>query len=450
LGYRQHNTRAGVVAAAISLGGILLGKAAFFIFIVYAVVTGDTANVTLQRGHLIHRYAEEELDKRNIWDPKEREKQWDMAQADAEKRIEKMKDSEVQALAQSYQEEEISDAERFTDAGRLRSRIAWHEAEREAEAKGLKWNDPQRERLADKSERKLRLLPESQLQPREKELEEWQKQGRWADSKYVHDRLVYEFIEEDLRAEPPADMEDLGELDVQDWEIPDKVWKERYQTALDDVKELSSDERVAKLREIELNREDDEMRERLAFHRADLQANRDGVSRYDWDARRALTEQQTKELEPLTHDQLVEETAKLDEWEKNGKSADSAYLRDQLIYAHVDLEVEKRRTALPEIPDEPYWTPNNAEWKDLYAAAKAKVDAIPSEQHAQQIREIEAQQEAIFKQRLESSNSAENSELAGALLKGFFQSMLSPIDLLFLFLALSTAYRIGSHGFSKD
>lgn len=450
LGYRHYNTRAGVVAASISLGGILLGKAAFFTFVVYAMITGDTSDVTLQRGHLIQRYTEEELDKRKIWDPKEREKQWDSVYAEKEKRVERMKDSEVQALAQSFHDKEAAEAESLTDAGRLRSKIAWHEAEREAESKGLKWDDPQRERLAERSERKLRLLPESQLKVREKELEAWQKEGRWADSSYVHDRLVYEFIEEDLRDEPPADMEDIADLDVEEWEIPDKLWKVRYQIALDDVKELNSEERVAKLKDIELKRADDEMRERLAFHRANRNADRDGVSRYDWEGRRSLAEQQKKELESLTHEQLVEETTKIDEWEKSDKSADPAYMRDQLIYAHVDLEVEKRRDALPENSEEPSWRSSDAEWKELYGAAKAKVDAIPPEQHAQQVREIEAQREEIFKQRLEASNSAENSEMAGALIKGFFQSMLNPIDLLFLFLALSTAYRIGSHGFSKD
>lgn len=450
LGYRQYNTRAGVVAAAISLGGILLGKAAFFIFVVYAVVTGDTSDVTLQRGHLIHRHTDEELDKRGVWDPKEREKQWDAVQAEAEKRIESMSDAEVQALAQSYQDEEAADAESFTEVGRLRSRLAWHDAEREAETKGLSWTDPQREKLLEKSERKLRLLPESQLKVREKELDAWQTEGRWADSKYIHDRLVYEFIEEDLRDDPPAEMEGLNDLAVEEWDVPDKVWRERHQIALDDVKEMNSEERVAKLKEMELKREIDEMRERIAYHRAEIKADRDGVPRFDWEARRVLSEQQEKELEPLTHEQLTEETAKLEEWIKEGKSTDAAYLRDQLIYAHIDLEVARQRNLQTENAEEPLDSPSEAEWNGLYAEAKAKVGAIPPEQHAQQFRDIDTQLEQLYKERMENLAREETREMAGALATGFFQTMFRPLDILFILLALSTAYRIGSHGFSKD
>lgn len=450
LGYRQYNRRAGVTAAAIALGGIFLGKGAFFIFLLYAVTTGNTQDVTLQRSHLVLRLTNEELNKRGVWDPDEREKQWDSVQAETEKRIQKMKDAEVDRMVNSLQDEESARAEEFSEAGLLRSRLAWHEAEREAEAKGLNWTDPQREKFADKSERKLQLLPESQLKLREKELDEWQESGRFADPDYVHHRLVYEFIEEDLRAEPPAGMEELADLSVEEWDIPEKVFRKHYDIALEDAKELSFEERVAKLREVEGKRADDEIRNRLAYHRGELKADRDGISPNDFDARSALQKQLRKELDALSHDQLADESIKLDQWQENGKSSDSAYLRDRLVYAHADLEIETRRGDMARNDDQPYWIPSNEEWKKFHADAVAKVDTVPADQYAQQLRDVEAKQSQILAEQQQAEARAALKEVSAELTGIFFQSMLHPLYLLFVFLALSTAYRIGSHGFSKD
>lgn len=450
IGYRQHNTRAGITAACIALGGILLGKAAFIVFLIYTFTTGDTEDIQLLRGHLIQRYTDEELSKRGIWDPEERIQQAPELAAEAERRVSRMKDVEVQQVVQGFRDDEAALEESFSEVGLLRSRIAWHDAEREAEATGLKWNDGERDRIAEKNERKLKLLPESHLRDRERELDAWEKDGRFADAQYVQDRLAYEFVEEDLRLDPPADWKGMEDLDVEDWDVPDKVWKEYYQAAMEDVKELTGEERVSKLKEMESQREDDQIRGRLAYHRATLQANREGISIYDWERRTAQREKQSKELDALTHEQLAEEAARLDQWEKDGKEKDSDYLRDQLIYTEVEIEMEKRRGQLSESEDDSYWTPDQSEWQKLYADASSKVDSIPADDYGPKLREAELEHQRISTERFAAAQREEGTRLAGSLARFFFMSMLTPLNIIFLLLALSTAYRVGSRGFSKE
>lgn len=55
-GYGEANTRCGVVAAGMAFAGVVAAKIMIFVFIAYAVFTGNTQNIDLQRGYTSRGY----------------------------------------------------------------------------------------------------------------------------------------------------------------------------------------------------------------------------------------------------------------------------------------------------------------------------------------------------------------------------------------------------------
>ena len=116
LGYRDANTKAGVVAASMSLASIILAKAAIFGFVMYAVISGDTNDPELRKTFVTAAIAGEILDERGIESESERENQWDSAWSEAEQRVNSMSPADVEAkhkelLAAAEAEEESEDEE---------------------------------------------------------------------------------------------------------------------------------------------------------------------------------------------------------------------------------------------------------------------------------------------------------------------------------------------------
>lgn len=97
LGYRDANTKAGVVAASMSLASIILAKAAIFGFVMYAVISGDTNDPELRKTFVTAAIAEEVLDERGIESESERENQWDSAWSEAEQRVNSMSPADIEA-----------------------------------------------------------------------------------------------------------------------------------------------------------------------------------------------------------------------------------------------------------------------------------------------------------------------------------------------------------------
>ncbi len=446
LGYRRYTPRAGAVAAIIAALAILASKAAVFVLVLYIVATGDTDNVGMQRLLVTDRLANEHLDQRGVHDEKARQDQWEDAWKSAEKKVAKMSDQEVRSRAESYREAVTKDAERFTDTGLLRSRLVAHEAELEAEREGLAWNNPKRARLYERHERKMDEVPESELKSREAALDAWEKEGRWADETYVRHHLIFAYVEESLREEPPTGVD--AELDPEEWEVPGDVWKQRYDEAVADVDAMAPAPRVEELKKIELTAEDERMRVRLTWHFAERAAERAGLAFSEVEAREALQEEQQKKFASYSHEQLVSEAAALDAWEKDGQWTDAEYLRDHLIFSLADEAVRARRKERK--GDDEVWTPSAEEWKEFLAKATAQVEQIPPQQHVQRLRDLEAAKQKAMQDFFAERESEESAELASTLVAAFGQSLLAPLNLLFAFLALTSAYRIGSHGFSKE
>lgn len=114
LGYREAETKAGVVAAGFSAFGIVGAKAVIFFLIIYTLVTGDTDDIQAQRAFVKFSIANESLEEKGLKSEKEREDQWPSALKEADDRVKKMSDEEVQTAAAEYREkveEQFSDAD---------------------------------------------------------------------------------------------------------------------------------------------------------------------------------------------------------------------------------------------------------------------------------------------------------------------------------------------------
>lgn len=104
IGYPNLNWKAGVVAACMSLVGILGAKFMIFLAVVMAVTTGDTNDHEFQLAFVNSMLTEDILNDRGLEDEKEREAQWESAYNEAEAQTAKMGRNEVRQRWKFYRD----------------------------------------------------------------------------------------------------------------------------------------------------------------------------------------------------------------------------------------------------------------------------------------------------------------------------------------------------------
>ena len=115
LGYRNKTQVAGLVAAGMSVFGVVAAKVAIFVFVVYAVVTGDTSSIELQRAFVTSSMGDDILDDRGILSEAERNEQWDSVWDESDRQVSGMSDEEVRRRWKEYRE--LQESEALADAG---------------------------------------------------------------------------------------------------------------------------------------------------------------------------------------------------------------------------------------------------------------------------------------------------------------------------------------------
>ncbi len=209
---------------------------------------------------------------------------------------------------------------------------------------------------------------------------------------------------------------------------------------------------------------DTENRYDLAQHHARLKADRQGLSPDDEKRETILVEEKTR-FNSMPTAQIQTEMEAMQKWEAGAKWQDPAYVRDFLIHTYIDeaLEAEARRkgsnTAAKADPDadedsdsdsfefqiRPSVTP--AQWQQHYRAAVKRVDAIPADKRLAEVKKIEAEQEKEAEQAMAEMQDALGdaaAEAAKSVASIFFSTMFDFLDILFILLAISTAYYLAS------
>ena len=439
-GYRKKNVRAGLVASGMAVFGILAAKVMIFSFFFYALVTGETDRIELKRAYVVARMTDEILAGQGIYDSEERGAKWDSTFAEAERMVNKLSDQQVEQRWAQYQEDDEREFAHLDESGAKRARLASHRAERRAQSAGLHPYSEKRQELYKEEFSKARPLEEPALSAEIDKLDAWQSGDSWDDVDHVRDHLVYLLIAEQLRADYP-DMVDEGIAYPEGDE-----WAALHAEVAAEVDAMSVQDRLSRAKEIEQHNEARHLRESLAFHFADLQADREGLRPFDGQ-REELAAEHRARLDVMSRDELLAEDAKRDAWDDGAMWEDEAYVRDRLIYAYVDgilhpLHDNPAGAALgsgdSEVSDD--------EWERVYNDAAAKADAVPVGERPESVRRLEAQRLEDFQRPFREKSQAESRAALADAFSSFFSSMFGAIDLLFFGLAVVTAFRVASGG----
>jgi hypothetical protein len=205
-------------------------------------------------------------------------------------------------------------------------------------------------------------------------------------------------------------------------------------------------------------------RSSLADHHATLKGNHQGLS-YDDPKRQTILNEERTRFNSMTQAQVQKAAEDLKKWEDGGKWKDSAYVRDFIIYTYIDeaLEAEAKKTSKKtaakaesdedsdsdsdssEIMIRPSVTP--AKWQELYRAAVKRADAIPADKRLAEVKRIETEQEKQAEKaaaEMEAAMGDVAAEAAKGIASFFFSEMFGFVDILFILLAISTAYYLAS------
>jgi hypothetical protein len=229
LGYRSHNVLAGVVAAGISVFGIVLAKVFIFAFWLSGTFV-DTAD--LEREMIIGYVTEEVLDERGAFDEVEREEQWESAYEEASDRVSAMSDEELTELQEFY--DRLDDERIWT--------LADHYSTVRAMRQGLPRYDPLEFKFYREEQRRLAGMTDVELDAAMEEYQAWLEGGKWEDPDDARIFLTYYLVEQTIDA--------LAEAQPTRFEYPDaERWKKLYEEKAAEIEAMSPEDRQALIEE---------------------------------------------------------------------------------------------------------------------------------------------------------------------------------------------------------
>lgn len=182
----------------------------------------------------------------------------------------------------------------------------------------------------------------------------------------------------------------------------------------------------------------------LASHHATLKANRQGLS-YDDPQREALYAQEQQRFKDMPEDRVKKAMEEMKQWEQGGKWEDAAYVRDFLIYSYIDEALETEASKRGVDTDE--LEVNAAQWAQYHRAAAKRADSIAENQRVVEAKRIERDRNEESERALvEAEKEFEDAagKAAIGLLGLFFSALFGWMDVLFIILAVATAYHLAS------
>ena len=225
----------------------------------------------------------------------------------------------------------------------------------------------------------------------------------------------------------------LDQREIYDEDMRDAKYDSLYPAAEKQAERMSDEELQRKFdenRRIAMGPEDKEIQVwELADHHATQEANKTGLA-YDDPEREGLVEKYQEQFTGYSEAELAVAWSDLEEWHETGRWEDAAYLREALIDSYV--------WEMWEGDDDP----SGVSWTVARERAVAKVDTIPPEQHAAELRKLE-EPDRIAAEAMDAELSA---ELAGDVVSEFFAGAFSLIDIFFCLLAVGSAYGLASGG----
>lgn len=387
IGYKEGNLRAGLTASVIALVGIVAAKATTFIYVNYPEI------------------------------------------------------SEARKVVATLKDEYVHD----------RDRLASHRALLKEMQNGLVPYSEKAEAAYDEAYFELVNTPPSELQAELAKLDTWEASEKWSDPKFVRNFVVYEFTNEAIRdSRHEQEDEDDGYPD-----IDARQWRTQRSDAIKEVDAMTPDEQLERAKTIENNRKRRTNTLRLAGHDAMIESLTMPPSESET-LYSEFYEDRKIHYEDMSDDEFSEAVAMLDAWEKDGKWDDADYVKDQSTYNRVNDAISKRNEDLPDDAD--YWAPTDEQWQELVDTATDDVNLMTHDQRAGKLKRTQREQEQkleeiIAKFQQESADELADAladELTGHAFEFFVANSFGGMDLLFLVLAVGSAFKIATRGSEKD
>ncbi|MCO6436364.1 MAG: hypothetical protein J5J06_04670 [Phycisphaerae bacterium] len=440
-GWGKESPIGGLIAAAMSTGGIVLAKALIFGLIVYASLTGNTDDIKIQRLVVADRLTQQRLEEEGVYDDEEWDKRYDELYPQMEIRAQAMSDGKVREMIQELRDENAGGKALEGETGAKRSRLASFQAQKSATLALAMPLDRSWAETYKKQVLELGSLAEAELDTRIREMEAWEASGKWNDEEYIRAACITELASKELR-------EDTDRFDFSaPVEQRSKIWAEWVEKGTAECQEKSHEERVAFLREIERKDERDGKIGHLALHRAGQRANQAGLPP-ESDTRDEYYEEEESKLADVDDATLDREIAALDAWEKEHRWNDEQYVHSLVAYHFARVESSERLEPRWEDDDDENDELTDEEWAEVYQAGVRRADSLGPEERLTLAHKIDSGE--IWREQMEQESGGQVTAAAVGLFSAFFQSMFQPIDLLFFGLAIFTAYKIGAKGTAED
>ncbi len=326
-----------------------------------------------------------------------------------------------------------------------RMRIASYHANRQAEQQGLSYEDARRERLHDQEHEKIKDLSAAELDRALADIETWDEGGKWEDPDYARNFLIYSQVDQEIEEY----YSQFNESDEEEYTgLPASQWRKMYRNAVANVDSLSPEQQLQRAQELKREQERETECVRLAWHHAELRAMEMGLSVSD-KKRSEIAEAETERLNQLSDQELDAQVAKLVEWEDGAKWDDMSYARNYLIYAQVDEAMESWHEDHQEYTDE-YDSQFEQEWKRRYQEVVAQVDTMAPRRCVELAQRTERQRQQKAEIFFNKMRAEAARDLASDAMTFFFKNSFGLFDLLWVFLAIGSAFKIAAGGEMAD
>ncbi len=335
-----------------------------------------------------------------------------------------------------------SPAQQSTKKAKIRRLLA-HRQHLDQLDRGVSIKDNVRSLVANRTEQaRLKALTRDQVDAEIRNLAAWEAGAKWSDEVYVRKYLTHESAQKSLSewekyaVNPGA-------------EAYNRKWRESVEEAKAKVEAMSADERLSAAKDIARLQDRERIVDAITDHLASVRATREGLPPYD-EKSFEYSQDERERLSRLGDEELATAEKERKAWEEGGKWSDEPYVRGFLIQARIDDAIarETRPSGDESAGDsetEPVPPGDSAETQQKHRIkATAVVDRMTPSDRVQEAKDREA---GTYVDPDAPTISA--SEAASGLLSFMWWEMFGVFDIIFMLLALATAYRVASGELSK-
>jgi len=316
-----------------------------------------------------------------------------------------------------------------------RERLATHRADLRARHMGFSYDDERRDEYWDEEYVNALELSEEELTVALAELDAWEAGEKWADDDYVRGFLIYDHVDESLAQQEPDD-------DGEYVPIAPKVWRRLYREAENTVNPMSTDERRERAVALQHERERVDKANQIVWHRTEL-ATFTLPPDTSFERAAELSQEHNASLQSKSDAELDAALAEIEEWNNGGKWENEEYVRNFWIRGKVVEVLDEKEMSSDTDEDS---TLSDAEWNGHWASAERDAAGMSHDGMVTILREREAKQEAERAKYAQVIRRAQADSVAGEITDEAFtffaKTFFSPMDLIFIGLAVITAFKV--------